>query len=84
MQPRDLEAKKRCIIGHEFFIDNQQNELILTGRQVTFLADDPDEAVAFCLYTERLRNGQARIGPTGRTVYSGNYAIVFPAEKARV
>jgi hypothetical protein len=41
-----------------------------TGHVEYYAADDIDAAVAKVLYTRRLSNGAAFIGPSGRCVYS--------------
>lgn len=51
--------------------------IVPTGRVLVFLANDYQEAAAHCLYTERLKNGNAKIGPTGRVVHSGNRCIAI-------
>jgi hypothetical protein len=48
-----------------------------TGRRLTYQGDNVDAAVANCLYTERLTNGNAFVGPTKRVVHSGDRCIVF-------
>lgn len=49
-----------------------------TGRELLFLADTIGDAVGHCLYTARLHNGHAFIGPSGRVVHDGKlaYSIV--------
>jgi hypothetical protein len=44
-----------------------------TGRIEFYHASDIATAVANLLYSKRLSNGAAKIGPTGRAVYSGNF-----------
>jgi hypothetical protein len=49
-----------------------------TGRTETYFAGSLLAAVDSLLYTKRVSNGGAFIGPTGRCVYAGalSYAIV--------
>lgn len=65
--------KQRQISGVEY--NKEMNE---TGRQLVFLADNITTAVQSCLYTLKLKNGNAHVGPTGRVVYDGNgNCVVF-------
>jgi hypothetical protein len=66
------EENKHAFVG--FLWEND----VATGQQLIFLAETRKEAVASCLYTERLTNGAAFVGPTGYVVHSGNRRIVFP------
>lgn len=40
-----------------------------TGRAEVYIANDSPEAARHCLYTKRLKNGRATLGPTGRVVH---------------
>ena len=48
-----------------------------TGRTEVYLADNPGEAVAGCLYTKSLADGKARLGPTRRVVYASVPGVGF-------
>ena len=52
-----------------------------TGREHVYLANTIDEAVQHCLYTCRLANAAAKVGQTGRVVYTGNgtaWSVIQP------
>lgn len=44
-----------------------------TGVVETYYATSPEVAVQRVLYTRRLADGRARVGPTGRVVYGGGF-----------
>ncbi|MDD5008556.1 MAG: hypothetical protein PHC68_09210 [Syntrophorhabdaceae bacterium] len=56
-----------------------------TLRTVTFQAASPDEALENALYTARLKNDSACIGPTRRVIYpegpDGNLAWVLKSDE---
>lgn len=43
-------------------------EVVRTGHDELYIADSGDDAAAACLYTHRLHNGGASLGPTRRVV----------------
>lgn len=46
-----------------------------TGRVEVYMvetAEPVEQAVKSCLYTRKLKDGRAFIGPSGRTVFAGN------------
>jgi hypothetical protein len=51
-----------------------------TGRVEIYQAETPDEAVEHCLYTRKLANGNAFVGPSKRVVHDGatQWAITRP------
>lgn len=60
-----------------------EKEIAPTGTVLTFMADTLAEAVEHCLYTLRLKNAKAKVGPTGRCVHNGfgqSYALT-PAKR---
>jgi hypothetical protein len=65
----------QVFIGHEY----KNGEP--TGKEYGYFAKSRSEAVSHCLYTERLSNGSAYVGPTGFVVYSGNRWIVIAQPK---
>jgi hypothetical protein len=69
-------------IAHEFTVATAKP----TGRELRFLANTIAEAVGYALYTLKLRNGNAKVGPSGRAVYDGcgNGVVVVPEKKRRV
>ncbi len=81
MSQQTMRAKKLCFTGYEWFICPVTSETSPTGREMVFLAETIEKAVDSCLYAERLRNRAAKVGPTGRVVYNGNYSIVFTNPK---
>jgi len=61
------------------------NTLEQTGRTLTFLGNDDEHAIRSALYTARLTNGAAKLGPTGRVVYLGDgKAWCIPKPKVAV
>ena len=60
--------------AHEYLTATMRS----TGRVEIYQTASLTEAVAGCLYTHRLRNGNTYMGPTGRCVYDGrlSYAIM--------
>lgn len=55
-----------------------------TGRVLHYSAETIDEAVASVLYTARLKNGKANVGPTGRVVYAGPTAFTVIKQKEKL
>lgn len=53
----------------------------LTGRTEYYMAANRKDAVAKVLYSKRLHNGYARVGPTGRVVCDGRYSYVVVRDK---
>jgi hypothetical protein len=53
-------------IAREFDAEGQE-----TGTEEVYLASDLNTAVGHLLYTRRLSNGRAYVGPTGRVVHVG-------------
>jgi hypothetical protein len=51
-----------------------------TGREETYQSPDIASAVQSVLYTRKLANGGAFIGPSGRVVYAGEfgYSVIQP------
>lgn len=52
-----------------------------TGTTEIYTGDTIQDCVANCLYTRRLANKRAFIGPTGRVVYSHGFAYTITPEK---
>lgn len=50
-----------------------KDTLTMTGVHETYLANDLPEAVRKLLYTRKLSNGSAKLGPSGQVVYSGQF-----------
>ena len=66
------------------FLATEYNEAIeRTGHVGIHLADTIDEAVQQVLYTARLKNGAATIGPTGRVVHTGRGTALVVTEEGR-
>lgn len=63
--------------GYEY-----DNDAKPTGREFVYMAPTRQEAVANCLYEERLKNASAFIGPSGVIVHTNGRSIVFPQPKA--
>lgn len=62
------------------FIATESKDCVPTGVVETYLAASVEQAVESLLYTRRLSDGKAFIGPTGRAVYSmGALYVVTPA-----
>jgi len=53
--------------ANEFITDTAE----ATNRSQDFLADNFEEATHQALYTARLKHGRARLGPSGRVIYTG-------------
>lgn len=53
-----------------------------TGNQEIYLAESAEDAAKKCLYTRRLVNGHANIGPSKRVVYDGRRAWAITTAKA--
>ena len=45
---------------------------VATGNVEVYTADTFEAAVASCLYTRHLTNGNAFVGPSGRVIHSGS------------
>ncbi len=52
-----------------------------TGAVETYMADSLKDAVHKVLYTKQLKNGNARIGPSGSVVHAGKTAWSVVIEK---
>jgi hypothetical protein len=52
----------------------EKDAMAMTGAVEHYTAETIDEAVQKLLYTKKLRDGDAFIGPSGRSVYTGNRA----------
>ena len=57
------------------------NTMKQTGRTEHYLADGLTQAVNSCLYTHRLHNGNAKLGPAGLVVFCGGLAYSITPEK---
>ena len=53
--------------AHEFTVSTAEP----TTRSQVFLADSLEDAAQQVLYTARLTHGRARLGPSGRVIYTG-------------
>ena len=56
-----------------------EKEIAPTGTVLTFMADTLAEAVEHCLYTLRLKNANAVIGASGKTVICGGTGYALKA-----
>jgi len=54
-----------------------------TGRIETYTAPTKPAAVASVLYTKKLSDGRAHLGPTGLVVYANGKGYVITTEKVR-
>ncbi len=54
-----------------------------TGSQEIYLAESAEDAAKKCLYTRRLRNGNASLGPSKRVVYDGRTAWTLTTAKVQ-
>ena len=54
-----------------------------TGRVEIYVAKDLKTAVQSCLYTKRLVDGRAYVGPTGAVVHVGKLSYSVVKEKKR-
>ncbi len=69
------ELSQHSFVGVEGVVSDA--EITLTGRTFYFLAHTLEEAVRHCLYTEKLKNGEAFVGPTGLVVHSGDRLVAL-------
>ncbi len=66
------------------FVAHEMLDLRPTGRKIYFQAATLEQAVQHCLYSERIKNGNVQLGPTGRVVYcSDGRSLVFPNPSSR-
>jgi hypothetical protein len=75
----NLGAIMQTFIATEFLISDAA--ITPTGMVEKYMAETVEEAVRSCLYTKGLSNGNAKVGPTGRTVVVGNLSYAITAEK---
>ena len=71
----------RIFLATEF----HAGSLDATGCVEVYPAVDVQEAVRNVLYTAKLRNGNARVGVTGRVVFAGpmNYSVTEEKKRTR-
>jgi len=61
-----------------------ETQMLSTGLVEIYQADTQKEAAKKCLYTRRLADGNAYLGPSGYVIYSqGSCWIVTPEKKGR-
>ena len=58
------------------------NDIEKTGNEEIFDADDVHKAVEKVLYTRRLKDGNAFVGPSGRVVHTVGKSWAVTREKA--
>jgi hypothetical protein len=65
-----------------FKASEYNNDIEKTGNEEIYSAENIDEAVQKCLYTKRLRDASAFVGPSGRVVHTRHRSWAVTTEKA--